>query len=214
MTVSINLVLADDHPLILDALEQLFGLEPDIRVLDRCLDGVAALKAIRVHHPDILVLDLQMKGMTGIEVLRRMRADNLDTRVVLLTAALDEDQMIEAIGLGVRGVMLKELVPRLVVECVRKVHAGEQWLEKHAAGRALEKMLQREAGTRELSGLVTPRELEIVRMVALGLRNKDIGEKLFISEGTVRIHLHNIYQKLDVKGRMELSVLAREKRLV
>jgi DNA-binding NarL/FixJ family response regulator len=214
VTMPITVVIADDHPLILDSLERLFALEPDIKVVAQCLDGNAVLPALRAHHPDVLLLDLSMPAMGGLEVLRRMRDEGLATRVVLLTGALDEDQMIEAIGLGVRGVMLKELGPRLIVDCVRKVHAGEQWLEKHAAGRALQKMLQREAGTRELANLVTQRELEIIRMVASGLRNKEIGDKLFISEGTVKIHLHNIYQKLDVKGRMELSVLARDKRLL
>jgi len=134
--------------------------------------------------------------------------------VVLLTATLDDGEMIEALQLGVNGIVLKEMAPQLLLQCIRKVHAGEQWIERNASRQALEKMLKREAGAREVAETLTPREIELVRMVANGLRNREIGEKLFISEGTVKVHLHNIYEKLKVDGRMALSRYAREKGLV
>jgi DNA-binding NarL/FixJ family response regulator len=210
----ISLVLADDHPIILDGLEILFREERDFQVLARCVNGEEALQAVRQHRPDVLILDIRMPGKDGLVVLREMKKDRLPTRTVLLTVGLDEDDVLEALRLGVRGVVLKEMAPQMLVQCVRKVHAGEQWLEKRSVGRALEKMLLREAGEREVAGALTPRELEIVRMVAAGLRNKQIADTLNISEGTVKIHLHHIYEKLHLDGRLELALYAQDKGLV
>lgn len=212
--MSIGLVLADDHPLVLDGLANLFSQEEDITVLARCRDGEETLRAVRQHRPDVLILDIRMPGKNGLEVLRELHREGLPTRVVLLTAGLDEDEVLEAVRLGARGVILKEMAPQLLVQCVRKVAAGEQWLEKRSFSRALEKMLRREAGARQVAGVLTPREIEIVRMVASGLRNQQIADKLHISEGTVKIHLHNIYEKLQVDGRVALTLYARDKGLV
>jgi two-component system, NarL family, nitrate/nitrite response regulator NarL len=210
----IRLVLADDHPLVLAGLENLFLLEQDLQVLASCSDGEQALRAVRELRPDVLVLDLRMPGKDGLAVLRAMWDERLTTRVVILTAALDEDEVLEAIRLGARGMVLKEMAPRLLVDCVRKVHAGEEWLEKHSVTRALEKTLKREAGRQEVSAVLTPREMELVRLVAGGLRNKQIAQRLFISEGTVKVHLHSIYEKLHVGGRLALMLYAQEKGLV
>jgi len=212
--MSIRLVLADDHPLILDALESRFRLEHDFQVLACCANGEETLQALRHHRPDVLILDIRMPGKDGLAVLRELQQEKLPTRVVLLTAAVDEDAVLEAIRLGVGGVVLKEMAPRLLVECVRKVHAGQQWLERRSVGRALDKLLRREAGAHELAGALTRREIEIVRMVATGLRNKEIAEKLFITEGTVKTHLHHIYEKLHMDSRLALFGYARDKALL
>jgi len=210
----ITLVLADDHPLILDGMENLFQLEKDFKLVARCIDGEEALRAVRVHRPDVLVLDIRMPVRDGISVLREMKKEKLPTRAVLLTAALDEDELAEAVRLGVRGLVLKELAPKLLVQCIRQVHAGELWLEKRSVAGALEKLLRREAGKQEVARVLTPREVEIVHQVAAGLRNKEIAERLFIGEGTVKIHLHNIYQKLGVDSRLKLTRYAQEKGLI
>ncbi len=207
----IGLVLADDHPIVLDGLEQLFRLEQDFKVLARCRDGEETLQAVRKYRPDVLLLDIRMPGKSGMAVLREMRREKLPTRVVLLTGAIDENEALEAIRLRVSGVVLKEMAPQLLVKCVRKVHAGGQWFEKRSFARALETLLQREAGARQIAGVLTPRETEIVRLVAIGLHNKEIAEKLLISEGTVKIHLHHIYEKLHVDGRLELTLYAQDK---
>jgi len=212
--MTISLVLADDHPLILDGLENLFRLEKDFEVVARCTDGVATIEAVRRQIPDILILDIRMPGKNGLEIVQDLQSENLPTRIVLLTAALDEEELVSAIHLGVQGVILKEMAPQLLVQCIRKVHAGEQWIEHRSTGKALEKMLRREAGAREIAGVLTPREIEIMGMVARGLRNKEIADHLFISEGTVKIHLHNIYEKLNVDGRLALLRYAQEKGLV
>jgi two-component system nitrate/nitrite response regulator NarL len=210
----IGLVLADDHPIILDGLDHLFRQEEDFKVLARCRDGEESLQAVRKHRPDVLILDLRMPGKDGLAVLREVRKEKLPTRVVLLTAEMSDAEALEAIRLRVNGVVLKEMAPQLLVKCLRKVHAGGQWWEKRSLGRAMETMLRREAGEREIAGVLTPRELQIVRLVASGLHNKEIADKLTISEGTVKIHLHHIYEKLHVDGRLELTLYAQDKGLV
>ena len=210
----IDLVLADDHPIVLAGLENMFRRERDCRVLAACVDGVEALRAIDRHRPSVAVLDLRMPRMHGLAVLRQMQKDKLATRSVLLAAVLDDDDLLEAVRLGVRGVVLKEMAPTLVVQCVREVHAGNQWLEKRSVTHALDRLVRREEGTRDLAKLLTPRELEIARAVASGLRNKDIAEKLGIAEGTVKIHLHVVYEKLKIDGRMALVLKMKEKGMI
>lgn len=202
--MSIRIVLADDHLLILQGLELLLRQVPDFQIVACCRDGEEALHAVRQHRPDVLILDILMPGKDGLAVLRELHEEELPTRVVLLTAALDEDHVLEALRLGVAGVVLKEMTGPLLIQCVRKVYSGDQWLERRSISRALDKMLRREAGAREVAKILTPREIEVVRMVASGLRNKEIAEKLAISEGTVKIHLHRSYEKLHVDSRLGL----------
>lgn len=210
----IRVVLVDDHPIVLDGLEQLFGTEPDIEVVARATGAEAALRALEEFKPDVLVLDLAMPGHDGLWVMREAAARRSSTRIVLLTAHVDEHQLLEAVKLDVAGVVLKEMAPRLLVECVRKVFGGEKWLEKHSVARAMDRMVRRDTELRRLSHLLTPRELEIVRLAAEGLRNKEIAERLTITEGTVKIHLHNIYEKLEVSGRSQLILYATREGLV
>jgi two-component system nitrate/nitrite response regulator NarL len=212
--VPIRLVLADDHPIVLDGLTSLFHLEPDFQVVARCVNGEETLAAVRSHRPDVLILDVHMPREDGFEVLRELRRDSRPTRVVLLAAALEEDEVLEALRLDVRGIVLKELAPQLLVQCVRKVHAGGQWVEKQLSSRALDTLLRREASQRDRKPGLTPRELEIVRMLASGLRTADMAKRLAISEGTLKIHLHNVYKKLKVQNRVELVLYAQSKKLV
>jgi DNA-binding NarL/FixJ family response regulator len=212
--VPLKLVLADDHPIVLDGLEQLFRAQKDITVVARCQDGVETLRAVRQHRPDVLLLDIRMPAPDGLQVIRNLQKDNLPTRIVLLTVELSEDDVLEAVRLGVKGVVLKEMSPQMLMECVRKVADGEQWIERRSLTRALDKMLCREAGFREVSSVLTSREIEIVRLATRGLRNQAIAEQLHISEGTVKVHLHNIYEKLGIDGRVALTHYAREKGLL
>jgi len=214
--VTVNLVLCDDHPIVLAGLESLFRLEQDFQVLARCINGEEALAAVRQHNPDILVLDLHIPGPggDGLEILRVLRREKLPTKAVMLAAALEEDEIVEALRLGVRGVVLKELAPQLLVECIRKVYAGEQWVDKQLSNLALEALLRRETAGRARSSILSPRETEIVRMVAGGLGNRELAERLGVSEGTIKIHLHNIYKKLKVHSRLELVLHAQANKLV
>jgi DNA-binding NarL/FixJ family response regulator len=210
----IRVALADDHPIVLDGLEQLFRLEPDINVVARCRNADEALRAVRTASPDVLVLDLLMPGGSGLDLLRAMGDKDRRTRIILLTAVIDDDQLLEAIRLGAQGVVLKDMAPQLLVEAIREVHAGGQWLEQGLGGRALRRLLSRETRSSEAARLLSSREREIVRLVAAGLRNRAIADRLSISEGTVKVHMHNIYEKLDLNGRVEFTNYARENGLL
>lgn len=210
----IRIVLTDDHPIVLDGLQRLFQTQSDFKVVAACNDGDAALDALSKFEVDVLVLDQRMPGKTGLDVLRIVGERRLPVRTVLLTAALRDDEVVEAVRLGASGVILKEASPDTLLECVRRVYRGEQWIDHETLSRAFGHVLQRESAAREAGKMLTPREIEIVKMIASGLRNKAIADRLSISEGTVKIHLHNIYEKLGVDGRLELVLFAQEKGLV
>jgi DNA-binding NarL/FixJ family response regulator len=220
--MSIRIVLADDHPLILEALAGLLRAEDGFEVVAACANGAEALKAVRRHRPDILILDLRMPDLNGLDVLRALTGgdpdddpgDDLPTRTILLTAAIEESEMLEALRLDVYGVLLKEMASASVVQCVRVVHAGERWLEKRATTRMLEKLVRREGVAREAAALLTPREHEIVTLIGHGLRNKEIAVRLSIREQTVKVHLSHIYAKLGVDGRLALLRYAEDKGLL
>ena len=203
----IDLILADDHPIVLSGLENLFRRARDIRVVACCSDGVAALQAVQAYRPDVLVLDFRMPRLDGLGVLRRMQQEKLSTRAILLAVSLEGSEIAEAKRLGVKGVLLKEMAPQLIVKCVRDVHAGKQWIEPLVTTpTAPERSPDAEVAGRRLTDVLTARELDVVRAVALGLRNKEIADRLSITESTVKIHLHAVYDKLQIDGRTALVV--------
>lgn len=209
----VTIALADDHPIVLDGLTQLFRLEADFEVVACCRDGEQALEALRQQPVDVLVLDLKMPRADGLTVLATIRQEKLATKILVLTAAVDDDQLARALHLGVSGIVLKEAAPQLLVQAVRTVHAGGMWLDS-GFGRTLDKLVRRGSTGLEAAKALTRREVEIVRMAEGGLRNRAIAERLSISEATVKIHFHNIYQKLKVSGRLELAAYARRHGLV
>lgn len=154
--MAISLVLADDHPLILNGLVNLFNLEGDFYTVALCKDGYETIEAVRKHRADVVILDINMPKKDGLEVAREIRKEKLPPRVVLLTAEIDDEQLLESVRQGVSGIVLKEMAPQLLVQCIRKVHAGEQWIERRSSQLALEKVLRREAGARELASHLTP----------------------------------------------------------
>jgi DNA-binding NarL/FixJ family response regulator len=214
VTQRIRIVIADDHPLVLRGLAHLLDDERDLEVVAQCRDGVEALAAVRTHHPDVLVLDIRMPVKDGLQALRELKAEGNATRVVLLVSTLTDDELLEAIRLGVRGLLFKEMAPQLFVPCIRKAHAGEVWMERGATSRALETLLRREAGARELSTLLTPREIEIVRKVLQRGLTKEVARALNVSESTVKTHLHSVYEKLHVVSRGELMAYCRDKGII
>jgi DNA-binding NarL/FixJ family response regulator len=212
--VPISVVLVDDHPIVLQGLQQLFERQPDITVASSCANAESALQAVRAHRPDVLVLDLRMPGRSGLDLLRDLKAEKLDCRCVLLTATIRPDEVVEATKLGVTGLVLKESSPETLLKCVRRVNRGERWIDQETVTDAFQTIVGREAWNREVAQTLTPREIEIVEMMAEGLRNRAIGERLGISEGTVKVHLHNVYEKLGVDSRLELVLYAQQKGIV
>jgi DNA-binding NarL/FixJ family response regulator len=211
--VPIRLVLADDHSIVLHGLRQMFERLPDFEVVACCASGGAAITAVQAARPDVLVLDLRMQDQSGLAVLRTLAIGGLACPTVLLTATITDEEVVEAMRLGARGLVLKESQPGALIECVRRVASGEQWIQRETVTRALQSVLDREAAVLEAGATLTPREIDIVRMIAQGLRNRAIAERLSISEGTVKVHLHNIYEKLGVSGRLELVLRAQERGL-
>jgi DNA-binding NarL/FixJ family response regulator len=200
---TIRLVLADDHPIVIAGLTRLFSLEPDFDIVAAVATADEALRCVRTLCPDVLVLDIRMPGKDGLAVLREIRHDKLATRAIVLTAT-DEGEVAEAIELGAWGVVLKDMAPQLVVRCIRDVAAGRKWIDKGSATYAVNKLLNRESGVTALAKTLTARELEVARMVCTGMQNKMVAARLSITEGTAKLHLHHVYEKLKVDGRMGL----------
>lgn len=209
----IKVVAFDEQPLILSGIERLLTDQPDIDVLASCSSGPAFREATRRHRPDILVLDPYFPDEKGIDVLRELAEEGQPATAVILTRALNEQHLVEVMRLGVRGVVLKHLDPALLVQCLRKVHSGEQWYEKASFGRALDMMLKREDRILQARSVLTMREIDLARLVASGFDNRKIAKQLRITEGTVKVHLHRIYTKLAIRNRVELSLYVREKGL-
>jgi len=212
----IELILVDDHPIILQGLQRLFERDPEFVVARCCLGGDEALEAVRQKAPDVLVLDLKMQDRHGLDVLRALRAEGRNVRTVVLTAAVRDDELADALELGVAGIVLKESPPAALVECVRAVHQGKQAIDRDMLVRGWSGTAKGDRGVAagSTAAALTPRETEIVRLVAQGLRNRELAARLSITEGTVKIHLHNIYDKLGVDGRLELVLRAQQQGLV
>ena len=211
----IRVILADDHAIVLNGLKRLFDSDDDFAVIACCRNGDEALQAVLSEDADVLVLDMRMPGRSGLDVLRELERTPSPCRIVLLTADISDEDVVEAVHLGAQGLVLKASNPETLLDCVRRVHAGERPIDGAATSRAGSRAGPREPPpARDAGRVLTPRETEIVQMVAQGLRNRIIGERLSISEGTVKIHLHNIYEKVKVSGRLELVLWAQERGVV
>ena len=205
---ALRVVLADDHPVFLGGLQALIRTDPMFEVVATRPNGTSALQAILELQPDLAILDVSMPGCTGVEVLKDIGSRNLRTRVILLTASAGDHQIVEAVERGVYGLMLKDAAADTLLECMRSVSAGRRWLPSDLVGAALEREEEKRAKTGQVEAALTAREREIVSLVAEGLSNKEIARHLGVTDGTVKIHLHNIYRKLDVGNRTALTALS------
>jgi DNA-binding NarL/FixJ family response regulator len=206
--MTLSIVVADDHPMLLDGIGGLLAAAGyDIKA--RCLDGQQARDAIKATQPDLALLDVHMPHMSGLDVLREARRDKWKTRIVILTASLDPQPIMEALHLRVDGLILKGAGGDVLIKCLERVMDGEQWLDRDAMHQIVDQLGKPVDRPLEL----TPRETEVARLVSLGNRNKEIARELDISEGTVKMHLHNLYEKLNVSSRTELAILVRDKGL-
>jgi two-component system, NarL family, nitrate/nitrite response regulator NarL len=207
--MAIRLVLVDDHALVLGGLERLLGSEPDFEVIQTCSTAAEGYRAVIAHSPDVLVLDLMLPD-DGLSLLRRLDTTK-PPAVIVLTAVQDEDILLDAARLGARGIVLKATAPRVLEDCIRAVYKGEGRLSVDGVDLS-KRLVERQRVENELGDLLTPRELEILRLIALKLDNQEIADRLAISVGTVKVHLHHVYDKLHLNGRYELQVFLRDKR--
>src|SRR5881396_3774837 len=209
----IRIVIADDHPIFRDGLRRLLEAEPDLKVVGEASDGAEAVKLARQLKPDILLLDLAMPRNPGLEALRELSSGSTNSvRVILLTAAAEKNQIVEALQLGARGVVLKDSATQLLLKSIHTVMAGEYWVGRESVSNLVQylRSLVQSSGeeARQKKFGLTPRELEIVSTVVAGYSNKEIAEYCKISEDTVKHHLSNIFDKLGVSTRLELALFA------
>src|SRR5205085_9798430 len=216
----IRIVVADDHPIFRDGLCRLLALEEDFEVVAQAQDGRQVLDVLQQYEPDILLLDLKMPGLDGLATLQRLQVSKTKTRVIVLTASDDKNEFVQAMKLGTSGIVLKRTATELLINGIRQVHAGEIWLDSHTTAAVIRQFVANDEAVPQApgSGAAAPRERErsplsqrereIVALVAQGFKNKEMAEKMFISEQTVKNHLHNIFDKLGVSDRLELALYA------
>jgi len=215
----IRVLMADDHAIFRDGLRKLIDGDEDITIVGEAQNGAECIKLLAKLKPDILLLDLRMPDKDGLAVLEEVNFDQTPTRVIVLTAAEDDRDVVRAMRLGARGVVLKQSATDLLVKSIHRVHAGEIWLDSDTTAAVMQQFATgsedfspppgaaNNGRSRERSPL-SQREREIVALVAQGFKNKEMAEKMFISEQTVKNHLHNIFDKLGVSDRLELALYA------
>jgi DNA-binding NarL/FixJ family response regulator len=211
----IKILIADDHAIFRDALRKLLDSDDEITIVGEAQNGVECIKMLGELKPDILLLDLRMPDKNGLAVFEEVNFDTLPTRVIILTAAEDDREVVRAMRLGARGLVLKESAIDLLVKSMHRVHAGEIWLDSRMTAELINALsASAESGVRSEKPLLTDREMEIVQLIALGLQNKEIGKTLLIRDQTVKNHLHHIFDKMGVSDRLELMLYAIHHRLI
>lgn len=199
-----RVVIADDHPLLLQALSELVESSGSFDVIEASSNGHCALARIRADQPDIAILDLDMPVIGGMDILRAVHENNWTVRVIFLSASMTSTEIANAIKLGVWGLVLKDYATEELLNCLQEVATGNRWLPEQLIAKSSEA----EYAEASLSlSMLTPRETAIAELVAQGYSNRGIAEKLGGAEGTVSIHLHNIYRKLDIGSRAKLAAL-------
>ena len=205
----IRILLADDHTMFRQALRRLLEDHGDVTVVGEAHDGARALAMTQQLTPDVLLLDVAMPGKSGFDVARQLHEARIPTRVILLSAAIQRAEIPRMLKLGVRGVVAKESAIELLVKAIRAVHGGEYWVGREVVADLVQAMGRREtrdSGKRPFG--LTPRELELVALVADGLSNKDIAKRCSLREDTVKHHLSSIFDKTGVSTRLELALFA------
>jgi DNA-binding NarL/FixJ family response regulator len=211
----IRVLMADDHLIFRDGLRKLLDDEDNISIVGEASNGNECIRMLSKLKPDILLLDLRMPDKDGFAVLEELNSDSLSTRVIVLTAAEDDRDAVRAMRLGAHGIVLKQSASDLLVKSIHRVHSGEIWLDSHITAQVMKAFSKSvDGGSPRDKPLLSKREKEVVQSIAQGCPNREIGEKLFISEQTVKNHLHNIFDKLGVSDRLELALYAIHHRLI
>lgn len=208
----IKVVIADDHPLLREGLRRILEFEEGIEVIAEVGDGQGAINVARSSQFDILLMDLNMPGVNGLEACRVIRREQPQIGILVLTVDDSDEKIFQVLQLGVAGYLLKDVIPKTLVDSIRKVYNGEPILAPSITGKLLGQLTNANA-PKNNSGL-SNREMEILTYVVKGASNKDIGISLFISEKTVKNHLSNIFRKLEVEDRTQAALKAVKLKLV
>jgi DNA-binding NarL/FixJ family response regulator len=204
--MTISVLIADDHPIVLRGLKALIDGDTAFTVVATANEGAGAIEALRQAAPDIAVLDLNMPSISGLEVLALAQNEGMRTKIVILAAAASDGDIHAAVTGGVRGLLFKESAPQALMDCLHAVARGASWLPDEigaVVGRETARLKRWQAR----ASVLTQRELELVRFVSRGRSNKEIAFALQLSEGTVKVHLNNIFRKLEVATRTQLIAL-------
>jgi DNA-binding NarL/FixJ family response regulator len=207
----IRILIADDHPIVRDGLTAVLSTQPDFQIIGTAGDGEEVLRRVSTLHPDVLLLDLEMPRLDGVETLRRLAAAGQPIRTIVFTAFDTDDRIIEAVQAGAQGYLLKGAPREELFNAIRIVHAGGSLLQPVVATRLLGRLQQNDAASPDA---LTPRELEVLQLVAQGLPNKEIAARLVITERTAKFHVSSIMSKLGATNRTEMVALANQRGLI
>ena len=206
----IRIVLADDHHLFRDGLARILNGYPDIDVVAAVNSGEAAVTAVAQHQPDVILLDVNMPGIGGVGATQQLRQANPDVRILMLTVSEQESDLFAAIRSGARGYLLKDATSEQLHDAVRRVHAGEAIIAPAMAAKLFDKFAELPEAPQRSPKLeeLTQRERQILHYLTQGLSDKEIGRELSLSPHTVKVHLHRILEKLDLRSRVEAAAWA------
>jgi two-component system, NarL family, response regulator LiaR len=202
----LTVLIADDHPLVRDALRQALDAEEDMQIVAEAADGEEAVKLASECKPDVAVMDIVMPKLNGIEATRKIKQIAPDIAILILTAYDDDEYVLGLLDAGAAGYLLKSARGRDLAGAIRAIKSGESVLHPAIIAKLLKRAMQAPVEQHKPSDILSERESEVLRLVALGMSNKDIAEKLFLSERTIKAHLTNIFNKLNVASRSEAIV--------
>jgi two-component system nitrate/nitrite response regulator NarL len=203
-----RVVIADRHPVVLQGLIKLLGAQSGFKVVACCSDGTNCIEAIRSLAPDLAIVDISMPGLTGLDILAIANSESIPTRLVFFATSIDENELVMAAAAGAYGVILKDVAPEILVHSLQQVAAGHRLLPRISSEQVVPREQENVAIRESVLAVLTDRERQIMRLVSEGLSNKAIGRRLNLADGTIKVHLHNIYQKLEINNRTVLAALA------
>jgi DNA-binding NarL/FixJ family response regulator len=203
-----SVVIADRHPVVQQGLTRVLESESDFEVVACCSDGRNCIEALRNLAPDIAILDIAMPSLTGLEILAITNSENLATRLVFFTASVADHELVMSAAAGAYGVLLKDVAPEILLQSLRQVAEGQRLLPLSSSNPLVPRAQENIAIAENVLTVLTDRERQIMHLVSEGLSNKEIGRRLNIADGTIKVHLHHIYQKLEISNRTVLAALA------